>query len=239
MNEFLMKFKQLDSKTRTIGLGVLLLLVFILDFMFLIRPQFSQFVKIGKNQRELRNNIDSTAQNIERARFLRSEVDHTKKMIVALQDRLVAKDAMTSVLERIAITASHNGVDIIRIIPDGREPKVLLEKNSKKYLALSVVLEVEAGYHDFGRFISVLENDAFFIRMEKFSIIGSDNGPHKITLTLNAVMFDGQKIILDQTVNNIDNGVPASGGSGPVFQEQFPGVPTDAAGNTKILDQKS
>ena len=242
MKELLTKFSRLDSRTKMIGLGILLALIFFLDVFLLIRPQLHHYVTFGKKTREFRHNIDSTVSNIERARSLRSEVENLKKTVYDLERQLTPKDSVSAVLERISLIAGRNFVDIDLIVPDINNQNVLFEKNEKKYIALPIALKVKSTYHDFGRFVSALESDSLFIRMENFSIAGSASGVSEISLDLKALMFEGPKIIADEHIPEENpaepEGAAEDDGSRVNFSEKFPGVPQDAIANMRVYDGK-
>lgn len=243
MKELLAKFSRLNSRTKMTGLGILLALIFVLDFFLLIKPQFHHYVTFGKKTKEFRHNIDSTVSNIERARSLRFEVESLKKTVFALEQQLTPKDSVSAVLERISLIASQNFVDIDLIVPDISSQNVLFEKNEKKYMALPIALKVKSTYHDFGRFVGALESDALFIRMENFSIVGAASGVSEISLDLKALTFEGPKIVVDEHALEDNPAEPAEGAaeadaSRMNFSQKFPGVPPDAIVNMKVYDGK-
>jgi len=168
----------LDNKK--IMLICIIFIIFVyMDYSFILKPQMQS---LGAKKREvtvLKNNLKSLEADLNNMRQLKASgkvtvVRKSKKIIFDLQ--------LPSLLHDISKLANANNVRIVNIKPVREEVKGA----PVKLHPVSIMLDLECGYHNFGKLINALENNEVFLAVEGFKIEAQKKDPlrQKISLTL-------------------------------------------------------
>jgi len=93
----------------------------------------------------------------------------------ALNSSLYTKENILSLFEKFYLLADKNQVEIIEITPPIEE---LLQINritpdSIGLMFLNISLRIEGAYKDFGKFVSTLENEAFYRGPNHCNVVGT------------------------------------------------------------------
>jgi type IV pilus assembly protein PilO len=170
----------------------LLVLVFILDFFLLMHPQISTLTKIGPEIEQLQKDIDKVKDDSGRINDYKKTVENLRSKADILNLSVKSKSEFPIILERVSTIASENGIKIDQIIPNTEKQELLLDKNNRKYYSLPINVDAEGGYHNLGRFINKIENDAVALQVGSFTLASSAASlkNHKIKMVLQATVYE-------------------------------------------------
>jgi Tfp pilus assembly protein PilO len=95
------------------------------------------------------------------------------------------------ILQDISTAANEAGVKIFQIKPMKEERESVLKTATGVYYRVPILLEAQAGYHPFGKFLNILENSEIFMSINRLEIIptAKDYQHHNINLMINAFIF--------------------------------------------------
>jgi len=194
LDKYLAKLQDMDQKNWYYMLAGLLILVFVLDYFILMKPQLGTLAKINPEVKILSDNLKRTKTDIERIMEYKGQIQKLKEGVDALRLRVRTKQEVPIVLEKISRIANKNRVKIDQIMPNPLQQKVLLEGNDKTYFDLPIIIEARSGYHDFGRFINELENDDIFFKVDGFTIAAMPGSQlNAVQLTLKTIVVEENK----------------------------------------------
>jgi len=185
------KFEKMDDKTLYYIFGGILLLVFLLDYFVLMRPQLATLTKINPELKIL-------STDIEKAKVEITKLDQYKKEVVRMEDaikkeneKVEPREEVPLILEHVSRLANTNGVKINQIMPNVIDSEIVLENNERVYYLLPIEIEAKAGYHNLGRFINTIEQGEIFLKVKKLTIAAVANTKeHSIKLTLDAIVYE-------------------------------------------------
>ncbi|HLF17454.1 MAG TPA: type 4a pilus biogenesis protein PilO [Candidatus Omnitrophota bacterium] len=194
LNKYFVKLQDMDQKNWYYILAGLLVLVFVLDYFTLMKPQLGALSKISPEIKILSDNLKRTKTDIARITEYKDQIQKLKEGFDALRLRVRTKQEVPLVLEKISRIANKNRVKIDQIMPNPLQQKILLEGNDKTYFDLPIIIEARSGYHDFGRFINELENGDIFLKVDGFTIAAMPGSQlNAIQLTLKTIVVEENK----------------------------------------------
>ncbi|MCA9406591.1 MAG: type 4a pilus biogenesis protein PilO, partial [Candidatus Omnitrophica bacterium] len=183
--------KNADQKNIYYGFAGVLVVVFLLDYFIIMRPQLATMNKLTPQINELEGNIERTETNLLRMGEYRKQIKDFETKIAELEFQLTTRSGIPLVLEKISRIANENNVKINQIMPRSNEQEVLLEKDDRVYYDLPIQIEARSQYHDFGRFLNQIESDPAFFKANAF-IISQLQGStdNTIKLILSTIVYE-------------------------------------------------
>lgn len=192
--QILAKVKNLDERSRYLLLGGVVVLVFLLDFFVLMRPQFAALSKIHPKIKTVSDNIHRAQNDISNMPGYALQAAQLKEKLEDAGQSVYSKEEIFLILERISLLANQHNVKINSIMPDLQQQEPLVEETDRTYYAVPIVIEAASGYHDFGRFLNAVEQDETALDVDNFSInSSSDTARHALKLTFKALVFENKK----------------------------------------------
>ena len=183
---------KLDEKNRYYILGGILLGIFLLDYFLVMQPQLATLRSLNPKISLLAKDIRSAEDSIHQYTKYQKDLTNLKEKGTVVNERIISKEEVPMVMEKISRMANKSGVKIDQIMPLKGSEAVLMKNNDGKYSALPIQVEARSGYHDFGRFINQLENSEIFLSVANFSFAAdaSDTLRQAARLTVKIVVFD-------------------------------------------------
>ena len=171
-----------------------LLLIFLLYYFVLIRPQLNALWKIEPEIKTLTGNIKKAKDDTNNLQGYKNSVPNLQKSLRTLQAKVRQKHEVPIILEKVSRLANKNNIKINQISPVSMDPDVLLEDNQRVYYSLPIDINADGSYHDFGRFLNDLENDEISFRTAAFVVTAqSTSRLHKIKMTINSILYEKAK----------------------------------------------
>jgi type IV pilus assembly protein PilO len=184
-------FSKVDGKNRYFVFVGILLAVFLLDYFLLMRPQLSALRKISPEIKSVSDNIKKAKEDIKKLKTYRADLQDVSEKFATANLKVKSRNEVSFVLEYIAQIASETGVKIDQIMPDTLSQELLTENNQRKYYDLPIYMEARSSYHDFGNFLSKIEQNDISLRIGTFSVVvTNDTRHHAIKLTFKATIFE-------------------------------------------------
>ena len=181
----------IGGKGRYYIFGAFLLGIFMLDYVFLMRPQFAALSKINPEIKIVSDQINKAKDDMAKLDSYRKDLQNMSSKFSEVKVSVRSKDEVPIILEHIAYIASETGVVIDQIMPDSLEQELLTENNQTKYFDLPIYLEARCGYHNLGRFLNRLDTEDISLRVGEFTVVATnDQRQHVIKLTLKATVFE-------------------------------------------------
>jgi Tfp pilus assembly protein PilO len=184
-------FSKVDGKNRYYVFVGILFVVFLLDYFLLMRPQLSALEKINPEIKTVSENIAKAKEDIKKLNTYRADLEAASERFTEANVKVKSRDEVSVILEYIAYVASETGVKIDQIMPDMLSQESLTENNQRKYFDVPIYMEARSSYHNFGSFLSRIEQNDISLRVGTFSIVAtSDTRNHAIKLTFKATIFE-------------------------------------------------
>lgn len=191
LNKIFKKIEDIDEKQRYYIFIGLLVLVFLMDYFILMRPQLKTLTKISPEIKVLSDTYKKANDDIKKLDEYENQVAGLKENLKTLSLKISSKDEVPLILQKISLLADASGVKIEQIMPQSDELELLLEGNSKKFYSIPIRIEAKSGYHSFARFVNSIENGDIYLEVDDFTIKSANNSRrHDINLTLLAVVFE-------------------------------------------------
>jgi len=186
------QIKKLDPKYRYAVFGGALLLVFLLNYLLLLRPLLGSLNKMSTSTTELKQNLQSVKNDIARIDQNRAQLEKIRSQVDEVKIKIRSKQEVPLILEDISKIASHNSVKIDQLMPLKDQQEVLAKNETVKYYSLPILIQVRSSYHDLGRFLAQLEADKIFYSLASFSITANpqEKTHHVVQLTIKSVISE-------------------------------------------------
>ena len=182
---------KIGGKGRYYIFGAFLLLIFALDYIFLMRPQFTALNKINPEIKIVSDQINKAKEDMTKLDSYRKDLQNMSSKFAEAKVSVRSRDEVSMILEHIAYIANETGVKIDQIMPDMLEQELLTENNQVKYYDLPIYLETRCGYHNLGRFLNRLDTEDISLRVGGFTVAATnDMQHHMVKLTLKATVFE-------------------------------------------------
>ena len=171
--------------------AIALTLVFVLYYFLLLRPPLAHLMKLNSENAVLMKEIKDTQEGFVRTPAYNKEIEDLKQYIDQTNAKLVAREEIPFILERISHLAIDQGVKIDQIVSPKDKEKVVLENPQTKYIEQPIEITARSSYHDFGRFLAEIETGNVFFKIIKFYIKSDPEHKYNIVnLTLSAVIYE-------------------------------------------------
>ena len=185
------KMANLNDKQIYWLLAGILLVFFLIDFFVLMRPQLNTLNKINPMIKRLETDIGGVERNMSQMEHFRGEVARLENDISGLNEKVLHRQEVPLILEKISRIATKNKIKIDQVMPDSVNQDLILENDAKRYYTLPIFVEAQGGYHDFGTFINLIENESIIITVRNFKIAAREGTKkHTIELNLNAIVYE-------------------------------------------------
>lgn len=170
-------------------IGVFLLIVFLLDYFFIMKRQMDALNTSNPQVTLLKQDIAETKNNIEKINEYKAQIARLKDQLQKSGYKIPSKEEILDGISRIAY---QNKIKIDQMIP-GKGMKEVLQKDlEEQYYAFPISVEVHGGYHDIGRFIDQLEKDNVYKSISALTIESNakDPGQHTARLMIKTILLD-------------------------------------------------
>ncbi|MCD4781481.1 MAG: type 4a pilus biogenesis protein PilO [Candidatus Omnitrophica bacterium] len=194
LNKYVEMLQNIDEKNRYYLFIGVLLLIFLLDYFVFIGPQLGTLMGLSPKISILNDDIQRVENDFKRIEDYRIQVKELKETLAEIRKNIKLREDVPNILEKISFLADKNGIKIDRIMPEPDDQTEILEKDKKVYYYLPIYIEARSTYHNFGRFLSSLEQEEIFIKTSTFSLASSSNiKEHTLKLTLLTIIVEDAK----------------------------------------------
>ncbi len=183
--------EKLDDKTIYYILGGILLVVFLLDYFVLMRPQLATLTKINPEIKKLSDDISRAKTDIQRLPQYKKQMAGLEAKIADENGKMELREEVPLILEHLSQIALKHDVKINQIMPNNIDSEIILENEDRVYYSMPIEIEARAGYHNFGKFIDAVEKGGIFLKVKTMMVASSgDKREHVIKLTLESIVYE-------------------------------------------------
>lgn len=177
-----------EKKKRMILAGIVCFTVLYADLNYILKGQTKNLREVTFKLNKVRSDVYQYKRHFSKLKSMREELSALNERNKGLNSMVFSESDIASFLDDISQKANSRGIKIMNIQPQekkGHAKNVSLKSDSGFY-PLQFKLELNAGYHQLGGFISDMEANPF-ITASGLSISSSVNSAkHKVSLILNA-----------------------------------------------------
>ena len=179
-----------EKKKRMILAGIICFTVLYVDLNYIIKGQTKNLREVTSKLNNVRSDVYQYKRHFSKLKNMQEELSALKEKNKGINSMVFSESDIASFLDDISQKASSQGIKIMNIQPQEKKSlaknKDVSLKSDSGFYPLPFKLELNAGYHQLGGFISDIEANPF-VTMSGLSISSSGNSvKHKVSLTLNA-----------------------------------------------------
>ena len=163
-----------DPRKLAAAIGAGFLVVFLIYFNFILRPQVAQVTSLVAKMNKTRVELKDAEATISEIPKFRKEIGLYEDKVTHYEKMLPAEREIPSLLENLSDMAKSSNVKII-----GITPTVTAGEKGTIYQELPILINAKSGYHELGRFLSSLENSERFIKVADIDIKANSSNPKK------------------------------------------------------------
>jgi len=170
---------------RIVVLVVVFLVVVGGGYYFLIADLRTQYSQLQDKEASLKQDFESKALQAANIDVYKKQLDDMEATFGTMLKQLPGKTELPSILQDISQTAQVDGLKQDLFRPSGEAPKDF-------YAEKPIDLQLEGGYHDFGRFVSDVAALPRIVTLHNISIrptAGGISGSDTLTMTLTAKTY--------------------------------------------------
>lgn len=183
---------KLNEKNRYYILGGLLLVIFLVDYFLVMAPQLGTLRVLNPKITLLATDIKTAEENNRMYHQYQLDQERLRDKIGIISQRIISKEEVPVIMERISRMANKAGVKIDQIMPLKGSEEMVMKNNEGKYYSLPILVDARTGFHDFGRFINELEKNDVFLSITNFTFAADANDTvrHVAKLTVKVIIFE-------------------------------------------------
>lgn len=183
---------KLNEKNRYYILGGLLFVIFLVDYFLVMAPQLGTLRVLNPKITLLASDIKTAEENNRMLSQYRVDQERLLEKINAANKRIISKEEVPLIMEKISRMANKAGVKIDQIMPLKGSEEMVMKNNEGKYYSLPILIDARSGFHGFGRFINDLEKYEGFLSVANFMFAAdaNDTTHHVAKLTVKVIIFE-------------------------------------------------
>ena len=118
--------------------AVILLFLFLIDYVVLMRPQIAAFSKISGENKKLSADIKQLKEDQKNISGYRSQVEQLTHTVEAADLRFRSKNELDYIIQEISRLANQNKVKIDTIMSENENIKEVMQNNKRRYYSLPI-----------------------------------------------------------------------------------------------------
>ena len=194
-----MKFQLSKQELKTVALLAMLGLVVLWVYStYLIQPTWRQSVAVGKEVRDAKNELRMLKAVTANEDMLRQQQQALNETVTSLRHLLPGDDELPAMIETLSNLANQSQVKINTIFPQrplGKNTtggKGANEVISPVYKEIPIQIDAQAGYHQLGTFLGLVEASDKLMHVSSLRISSNPKMPkrHLIKMVISAYFLD-------------------------------------------------
>jgi len=176
-------------------LGGVILWVYV---RYILAPLTREAADVDRQTQAARQQLKALQVTTANETMLQEQSRQLDQSVITLRRLLPSEQELSSVIERLSGFASAAGVRIVTISPRPTEDQRPNEAKqpadaSPYYKAIPIHIDAEAGYHQLGDFLNLMESERAPLRVFSLKISGNANEVrrHRIKLVIRAYFATG------------------------------------------------
>lgn len=173
--------------------------IFLGDFYLVLKPVAGGLIKTMPDASAKASRVNIIKADVKNISAYKGQIENLETKLSGYKRKFSTKEEISPLLKNLSDTAKICDVKIISINPgDTLNPD--LSKGEGAYRKFPIYLNAISGYHQFGLFLSKLENSDTFMRIGDLKIIGdiTTTGSHKFDVIIVTYILTPQEEIKNQ-----------------------------------------
>ncbi len=179
------------EKQLIIALGLIGIIFF--DYWILINPVIKTYMHINTESEPLEAEYKMLHNDQKNKKFIEKNWNQAKSNLEISEKRFIAPNEMPTFLENLSKLAFDSGVKVISLEPIEKPQKSSKKAAAELYASVPIRMSAIGGTHEFGKFLSLLENNPTFIKVTdmKISHNTSEDRKHNFELDIEVYRKEG------------------------------------------------
>lgn len=167
-------------------------LILAVYYVIFLQGKLKELTELSTTINNSQQALDVTKNDIQRFSQYQDEVKNLNKKLENLSKKIKSKDEIPIALQGLSQVAAKNGVKIEQLMPDTNRGKVLLKNKEGKFVAIPIIIGARSTYHNFGRFLNMVEKQGVFSGVADFGVMTNpdDANQHLVKIALNIIVFE-------------------------------------------------
>ncbi len=155
---------------------ILIVLVFLVvcyfDYTFILQSQFKSAKELGLEIINTEKNINKLNKELSNLEEQKRKMAGSEKEGLAKVKKIISAEEIPLLLNEISDIANNNQIKIMQIKPakEVKDVKSSLPLKAQDFGLELITLELVCDYHNFGKFLNILENNQVFLTLEELKI---------------------------------------------------------------------
>ncbi len=189
--QFIFRLSQITPRQKNYILIGCVVLIFVFDIFVFMRPQFRALSKTNEKIKSLSQEMKALQSNSQKLEQFKEETEELKTKVSLKSGRIVSKESVPLILEKLSRLANENGIKMDNIKPLSDREKSIVKRKEQEYIALPIQIKAKSGYHNFGKFLSRVEQAEILFRVKEFTMTAAPELKlHNVELTLEAIVYE-------------------------------------------------
>lgn len=162
MGTLLVQMRTWDAKYIYALIAGVIVAFVLVDVFLLMMPEVRWVAALGKKVGQLNTDITTLEINVQRLPLFEKQLEESRVQLKDIERMIHRKNDIPMVLKRISSAANETGVKIDQMIPQKDDKPALIKAADGHYTVQTIFIGAKSGYHEFGRFLAMLENERVF-----------------------------------------------------------------------------
>jgi len=164
-------------------------------YLAALKPLFGSLKRLGEDIRTKGTQLQYIEQAAEEEPRLRDEFTRLNSQTQAFQTALPSEQGLPSTIERLSDLASQTGLKIRTIFPQrtleslGVATETEAATPPELYKEIPIQIDALSGYHQLGRFLSLVESSTPPMKLKSLRISGDEKEPRRHNMKLVLIAF--------------------------------------------------
>ena len=189
MNKITLPSFDITKKLGQLVLILAIVLVFLVDYFFVIRFQVRAVSSLGRKVSTFTKDIKETHANFKRMDLLKNEAVMLQEKLGKIEKGILPTADMTVIVDHLLGLADRHQVRVTRISPVEKTEAKAFKNNQGEYLGLPIAVEAEGTYHDIGLFFNNIEGGEVCMSIQDFQISRNPQSTKKHLLKMVVTVF--------------------------------------------------
>jgi len=189
MNKILNSHPDLIKKFGYLILGLVVFIIFLIDYFLLLRPQVKALSSLGTKISGFSKDIKETRLNIGKIDSLKAEAVLLKEKLGKAEKGILPTNDVAAISDHFSKIAAQCGVQINQITPLQESEAAAFKPDRGDYVGFPVSVEAEGGYHNIGVFFQKIENNEILMNIQNFQISQNVRSLKKHLLKMVVMVF--------------------------------------------------
>ena len=163
--------------------------IIFLDYWILINPVVKTYLQVNSKSVHLEAELKDLKDDQKNRKLIEKNWNQAKANLEMSEKRFIGANEMPTFLENLSKLALDSGVKVMSLQPFESPIQNAKKAPMDPYTGVPIRISAIAGTHEFGRFLSSLENNTPFIKVTDVKISSNPSDDRRHSLELNIEVY--------------------------------------------------